>query len=92
MSGRTHVHICLCPTALELNGDRYGERALLYAIRVFVLGRLRGAEVEAQVGHSQGVAWAEVDGDEDAGRELLEEFWEATGGGSDPQLFAKGGA
>jgi hypothetical protein len=86
----TRVEICICPTEMDLNGDRYDEAKLLLAIRYFVLGRLgvRGSEVDIRIGYSQGVAWERVDGNAEAGHGLMSEFWENA---SDPALFAEGG-
>lgn len=95
MSTRPHVSIRICPTELEQGEDVLDEGRLLYAIKIFVLSRFSHADVDAQIGHSQGVQWARIDGDDEAGMELMEEFWHATGGGSDPELYSpavEGGA
>lgn len=82
-----NVSISICPTALEFdNGDQYDEGALLAAIREYVEGRHPGATITClQIGHRQGDAWAKIDGDAEAGEELLTAFFEDHG--TDEELF-----
>jgi hypothetical protein len=82
-----NVSISICPTEMEFNdGSRYDEQALLDAIREFVMQRHPEARIATlQIGHRQGDAWARVDGDDEAGGELLAAFWE--GCGDDEGLF-----
>ena len=86
------INISICPTTLEFgDGSRYDEDKLLDAIREFVEANYPNRHPIyyscLQVGHRQGDAWASVDGDEEAGRELLERFFEARG--TDEELFAE---
>ena len=85
------ISISICPTTLEFNnGDRYDEAALLDAIRRFVGRHHPDAVISClQVGHRQGDAWARIDGDEEAGAELVEEFFDVHAG--DAGLFIAGG-
>lgn len=84
-----NVSISICPTSMEFaNGDRYSETALLDAIRQFVMKRHPQARITClQVGYRQGDEWARIDGDDEAGDELMQEFWAATDGGSEESLF-----
>lgn len=83
-----NVSISICPTSMEFaSGDRYSEPALLNAIRQFVMKRHPNARITClQVGYRQGDEWARVDGDDEAGCELMQEFWAATDT-SDESLF-----
>ena len=85
------ISISICPTSLEFdNGDRYDEAALLDAMRAFIVAAHPDAVTSClQVGHRQGDAWARIDGDEEAGAELVEEFFDVHGG--DAGLFIAGG-
>ena len=85
------ISISICPTTLEFNnGDRYDEAAVLDAIRRFIGRHHPDAVISClQVGHRQGDAWARIDGDEEAGAELVEEFFDVHGG--DAGLFIAGG-
>ena len=87
--GAMNVSISICPTDLEYNdGSMYDEQALLDAIREFVTQRHPDARITTlQVGHRQGDAWARVDGDDEAGDDLIGAFWEARG--SDEDLFVE---
>ena len=82
-----NVSISICPTALEFdNGDRYDEDALLEAIREYVEARHPDVTITClQIGHRQGDAWAKIDGDSEAGGELLSAFFEDHG--TDEDLF-----
>jgi hypothetical protein len=81
-----NMNISICPTSLEVDGDRYDEAALLAAIRVYIEARHPGARItRLQVGHRQGDAWARIDGDDNAGEELMAEFFERHG--ADETLF-----
>ena len=84
-----NVSISICPTELEFDdGSRYDEQALLDAIREFVTKRHHGATITTlQVGYRQGDAWARVDGDDEAGGELLAAFFEEHG--TDEELFVR---
>lgn len=86
------ISISICPTTLEFNnGDRYEEAALLDAIRSFISRRHPEAEIIClQIGHRQGDDWATVDGEDDAGAELLTEFFDVHG--TEAGLFVDGGA
>jgi hypothetical protein len=81
------ISISICPTQMEFNdGSLYDEDALLDAIRRFILGRHPGATIATlQIGYRQGDAWAKVNGDEEAGRELLADFFDRYG--TDEELF-----
>ena len=85
------ISISICPTTLEFNnGDRYDEAALLDAMRAFIVATQPDAVISClQVGHRQGDAWARIDGDEEAGAELVEEFFDVHAG--DAGLFIAGG-
>ena len=83
-----NISISICPTDLEVGseGHLYDEGRLLDAIRAWIEQRHPGATITClQVGHRQGAAWAKIDGDSDAGRELLAGFFEARG--TDEDLF-----
>ena len=86
------ISISICPTTLEFNnGDRYDEAALLGAMRAFIVATHPGAVISClQVGHGQGDGWARIDGDDDAGAELVEEFFDVHG--TEAGLFIAGGA
>jgi hypothetical protein len=77
----TRISISICPTALQYdNGDTYDSDKLLDAIRLFALTRHPGATITTlQIGHRQGDEWAKVDGDEEAGADLLGAFFDAHG-------------
>lgn len=81
------INISLCPTRLEINGDRYDEEKLLAAIESYAAERLRDEITVAclQVGFRQGDEWFAVDGDALAGRELIDEFF--VDHGCDEDLF-----
>lgn len=87
------ISISICPTAMEFpNGDRYSESRLLDAIREFVTQRHPNATITClQVGHRQGDGWARIDGDDDAGDELMQAFWYAHDDGADEILFEAAG-
>ena len=83
-----NVSISICPTSLEVGseGHLYDEGRLLDAIRAWIEQRHPGATITClQVGHRQGDAWATIDGDSEAGRELLAAFFESHG--DDEDLF-----
>lgn len=81
------VEIRICPTDMEMpDGSLIDETRLLYALRMFLLGRFGQAVIDISVGYRQGVEYARIDGDEDAGRELMEEF-DATGVWSDEEIY-----
>ena len=82
-----NVSISICPTEMEYpNGDLYDEHRLLAAIRKFVEQRHPGATISClQVGYRQGDSWAHVDGDSEAGDELISAFFEAHA--ADDDLF-----
>lgn len=71
------ISISICPTDMEwANGDKYHEGRLLDAIRGFVARRWPDATITTlQVGHRQGQEWATIDGDEEAGYDLMATFW-----------------
>lgn len=81
------VSISLCPTTLEFaSGDRYDMVKLLDAIRLHITRMHPDANIAClQIGHRQGHEWATVDGDADAGAELMETFW--NGNAADSRLF-----
>jgi hypothetical protein len=83
----TRISISICPTALQYdNGDTYDSDKLLDAIRLFTLTRHPDATFTTlQIGHRQGDEWAKVDGDEEAGADLLWAFFDAHG--TDKDLF-----
>lgn len=84
-----NVSISICPTAMEVGGDRYDEGALLEAIREYVEARLgkQATITTLQIGHRQGDAWAKIDGDSEAGAALLADFFEDHG--TDEELFVQ---
>ena len=85
------ISISICPTDMEFNnGDRYDEAALLAALREFIVAEHPAAMISClQVGHRQGDAWAKIDGDNEAGEELLGAFFAARG--TDAELFVEAG-
>jgi hypothetical protein len=82
-----NISISICPASLEYdNGDTYDEDSLLDAIRSFIEQRHPGATISClQIGHRQGDEWARVDGDRDAGDDLLSAFFDLHG--ADEDLF-----
>jgi hypothetical protein len=86
------ISISICPTTLEFNnGDRYDADELLQAIRRFIARHHSDATISClQIGHRQGDEWATIDGDADAGAELLTEFFDVHG--TEAGLFIDGGA
>ena len=85
------IDISICPTSLTYtNGDAYDEEVLLDEIKMFIEERF-GNKCEnvffncLQIGARQGDAWARVDGDDDAGEQLLNDFFEKHG--NDEYLF-----
>lgn len=81
-----NVSISICPTDLEFaNGDRYDADALLAALRGFIEQRHPEATIRLQIGHRQGDEWARLDGDDEAGEVLMNEFFDAHG--ADKSLF-----
>ena len=85
-----NISISICPTSLEYaNGDTYDQELLLGAIREFIEKKHPGAVISClQIGHRQGDEWARVDGDEEAGSDLLSDFYEQHG--ADEDLFIEG--
>ena len=83
------ISISICPTSLEFtNGDLYDEHNLLAGIRSFVEERHPTATITClQIGHRQGDEWSRIDGDEEAGIELLAAFFEEHG--TDEDLFVQ---
>lgn len=82
------VDISLCPTWLEYNtGDTYDTTALLNAMREFIEARHPNANISLQIGHRQGDAWSLVDGDPDAGSDLVEAFF--ADHGTNEELFVE---
>lgn len=83
----TRISISICPTTLQYaNGDTYDSDALVDAIRLFIFARHPDATITTlQIGHNQGDEWAKVDGDEEAGADLLGAFFDAHG--TDENLF-----
>lgn len=83
-----NISISICPTDLEVGSEGHllDESRLLASIRAWIERRHPGATIDClQVGHRQGDAWARIDGDSEAGRELLAEFFERHG--TDDELF-----
>ena len=82
-----NISISICPTSLEFdNGDTYHEGRLLAAIREFIEKKHPGATISClQIGHQTGHEWAKIDGDEEAGSDLLSDFYERHG--ADEDLF-----
>ena len=83
------ISISICPTSLEFtNGDLYDEKKLLASIRSFVEERHpRDTITCLQIGNRQGDEWSRIDGDEEAGIELLAAFFEEHG--TDEELFVQ---
>ncbi|MGA0397934.1 MAG: hypothetical protein ACO3O3_12295 [Ilumatobacteraceae bacterium] len=82
------ISISICPTELEFaSGDMYDADALLDAIREFAGEHFpEGARFSTlQIGHRQGDGWAKVDGDEEAGADFMEAFWDVRA--ADERLF-----
>jgi hypothetical protein len=79
------VSISICPTSMEFpDGSRYDEDLLLDAIRAFVNKRHPEARITClQVGYRQGDEWAKIGGDEEAGNEFMQEFWDSHQCGSE---------
>lgn len=75
----TTVDISICPTELPEDngcGDTPTPGEVLDALRSFVDQRHPGATIRClQIGHRQGDGWAAIDGDDDAGASLMEDFW-----------------
>ena len=88
----SRIDISLCPTDLECgdSGDIRDERRVIESVIRFAAARHPGALVTAQVGHRQGHAWAMVDGDREAGRDLMADYWEAHA--DNASLYEIGGA
>lgn len=82
-----NISISICPTSLEYaNGYTYDQKRLLAAIRAFIEQTHPGATISClQIGYRQGDEWARIDGDIDAGDELIGEFFEQHG--ADEDLF-----
>ena len=82
-----NISISICPTSLEYsNGDTYDQELLLSAIREFIEKQHPDATISClQIGHRQGDEWARIDGDIDAGDELIGDFFERHG--ADEDLF-----
>ena len=83
------ISISICPTDMEFNnGDRYDEAALLAALREFIVAQHPAAMISClQVGHRQGDAWAKIDGDNEAGEEMVAAFF--SDHGADESLFQR---
>ena len=81
------VSVSICPTSLEFaTGDYYDEHKLLAAIRAFIEERHPEAKITClQIGHRQGDGWWKIDGDDEAGAVLEEEFWNSRA--ADERLF-----
>lgn len=82
-----NISISICPASLEYtDGDTYHEGRLLAAIREFIEKEQPGATISClQIGHRRGDEWARIDGDEEAGSDLLSDFY--TRHGDDEGLF-----
>lgn len=81
------IEVRICPTHLEMpDGSIIDETRLLYALRMFLLGKFGQAVIDIAVGYRQGVEYARIDGDDDAGRELMEQF-DATDVWSDEEIY-----
>jgi hypothetical protein len=88
LAAKTRIDISIDPVNLEIDGYLYDQDALLDAIRDYVLARHPDAHFATlQIGYRQGDGWARIDGDDEAGGELLEGFWQAHG--SDEDLFER---
>jgi hypothetical protein len=81
------IDISICPTSLEYNnGDVYDADALLDAMRAFILDAHPDARIAClQIGYQQGDEWAAVDGDDQAGADLVADFFAAHG--ADEELY-----
>jgi hypothetical protein len=85
------ISISIDPSEMEFaDGSRYDETSLLDAIREFIGQEYPEATIDClQVGHRQGDGWAMIIDDEndadDAGNDLMDEFWLARG--ADDDLF-----
>lgn len=86
------IDISLCPTSLDYNnGNSLDAIAVLDAIRAFISRTYPHARIAClQVGFRQGDEWATVDGDDEAGADLVSDFFAAHG--NDDQLFVDGTA
>lgn len=88
----SEVFIRICPTDMEPGGDLLDGAKLFLALKYFVVGRLdlrNVDQVDVGMWPSQRQTIATVDGDLEAGDELLQEFW---GHHNDPALYVEGGA
>ena len=89
------VFIRVCPTDMEGGGSGLVDEAkLLLALKYFAVGRLalRSIDlVDVGVWPSQRHTLAMVDGDPEAGDEMLQEFW-GQHIYNDPALWVEGGA
>jgi hypothetical protein len=86
------IDISICPTDLE-SGDQGDVRdgdLVIAAVKAYAQREYPGSRVEVQIGFRQGSEWALVSGSAEAGRILMEEFWEAHA--DDDSLFAGGEA
>ena len=85
-----NISISICPTSLQFdNGDTYDENKLLESLREFCLRQHPGSRVSLQVGHRQGDEWSTLNGDDELGLELVQDFFERHGG--DKSLYRKRG-
>ena len=78
------IDISIDPASLEFsNGDWYSTERLTNALLAYCKQHHPHAEINIQVGYRQGHGWARIDGDDDLGEELLNEFWNTHAGDSD---------
>jgi hypothetical protein len=88
---RVSIDIGICPTELEAgdggdirDGDRVVESVKAYARNLYPNATL----IEVQIGWRQGSKWAFVGDSAEAGRILMDDYWDAHA--DDETLFAGG--
>lgn len=84
------IDISICPTQLESGDDVRDGYLVVEAVKAYAQREYPGARVSVQIGFRQGSEWALVSGSAEAGRRLMEGFWESHA--DDEALFVGGGA
>jgi hypothetical protein len=85
-----YIDISICPTSLECGSDERDGEAVMQAVREYANRQYPGARVSVQIGFRQRSEWALVSGSAEAGRRLMEGFWESHA--DDEDLFVGGAA
>jgi hypothetical protein len=86
------IDISICPTSLEAgdSGDIRDGDLVVASVTKFAEARYPDCRVSVQIGYRQGAAWALVGGSAEAGRLLMEDYWEQHA--DDDSLYEGGGA